>query len=228
MIIGICDDDSEDRQKIELICRKTLLPLPIVYEIILFVNAEEFLSCGLVVDLLILDIELSGLNGIDVKNCLQKKKKDIMIIFVSNHNEMVLSAFGINVYGFIEKKYLEKKFPHMLESAVSILNQYILLDGDMNSKEILYVKSERIYSRLYLSDGTNKLIRKSLNELQSQLESVGFIRTHRGYLVNCGWVRRLGNREITINGTVIPISSRKQGEVRRQYKEYCEKNARYC
>ena len=109
-----------------------------------------------------------------------------------------------------------------------IINQYVMLAGEIDSREILYVKSERVYSKLYMSDGSNKLLRIPLKNLEKKLEVVGFIRTHRTYLVNGRWINKILKKEVYVEEKRIPISIRLQGEVNRKYREYCEKNARYC
>lgn len=228
MIIGICDDNQEDRRKIESICNKTLLKLSIPYEILEFENGEKFLECNDTIDLLILDIEMPRLTGIDVKEYLQKIDKKTLIIFVTNHDELVLSAFGINVYGFVMKKTLEKQLFDMIESAVLVINQYVIIDGIIDSREICYIKSERVYNTLFMADGSEKLLRASLKELEEQLVGVGFIRTHRTYLVNAKWIIRIGEKEVFLDKKKIPVSVRLRKEVNRKYRDYCEKNARYC
>ncbi len=228
MVVGICDDCKEDREKIKLICEKFLAQLPGAYQILEFENGKELMASDTDMELIILDIEMPELSGIDVKEHLQRMGKRTMIIFVTNHDELVLSAFGINVYGFVIKKTLERQLVTMLESAIMIINQYVMLAGEIDSREILYVKSERVYSKLYMSDGSNKLLRIPLKNLEKKLEVVGFIRTHRTYLVNGRWINKILKKEVYVEEKRIPISIRLQGEVNRKYREYCEKNARYC
>lgn len=228
MIIGICDDSAADRENVRRTCLEIMKKYSIEYEIIEFTDGEEVFKCDKNLDLLVLDIEMPNLTGIEVKQRLQKIDKATMIIFVTSHDELAISAFGIHVYGFVVKKLWKEQLPDLMSSAIEILNQSVLVDGDIDSRKIVYIKSERVYSRLFLSDGSEKLIRISLSELEGQLVQVSFIRVHKTFLVNPQWIKSIKDREIVMERGKVPISVRLCGEVKHKYKEYCEKNARYC
>lgn len=227
MKIGICDDSVNDIKMIKETCTECLKNECENIEIITFSSAEEFLESDKIIDILILDIEMDGMSGIELKNYLQRKEIKTMIIFVTDHDELVLSAFGMNVFGFAMKKMINDQLPVILKSAISVLNQYIMIDG-IDSRNIIYIKAERIYSNCFLADGSNKLLRTSLNTMELKLESVGFIRIHRTYLVNARWIDKILEGEVLIKDKRLPVSARLQSSVKKEYKEYCEKNARYC
>lgn len=227
MKIGICDDSVNDMKQIKETCTECLKNECENIEIITFSSAEEFLESDKIIDILILDIEMDGMSGIELKNYLQRKEIKTMIIFVTDHDELVLSAFGMNVFGFAMKKMINDQLPVILKSAISVLNQYLMIDG-IDSRNIIYIKAERIYCNCFLADGSNKLLRTSLNTMESKLDSVGFIRIHRTYLVNARWIDRILEGEVLIKDKRMPVSTRLQSSVRKEYKEYCEKNARYC
>lgn len=228
MKIGICDDSENDIERIKNICLNCLKNELEKIEIITFSSAEEFLEGNEIIDILVLDIEMKGMSGIELKNYLQRREIKTMIIFVTDHDEMVLAAFGINVFGFAMKKTLKNQLPVILKSAISVLNQYVIINGDMNSRDILYIQAERIYCNVFLADDTNKLVRTTMNVMQSKLDTIGFIRTHRKYLVNPMWIDSITYGEVIVKGRKIPIASRLFTDVKKKYKEYCEKNARYC
>lgn len=225
--IGICDDDKQIRETIENMCSTILQQKFLDYEVLQFENGEQFLLYGGTVDILILDIEMPEKNGIEIKNQLQAINSRTMIIFVTNHDELVFSAFGLQVFGMVIKNRLDEHFADMFRAAVQTMNQYVLIDGMIDSRDVLFIRSERVYNNLMLVDGTNKLIRASLSELEQQLSTVGFIRVHRTYLINPKWVEQLDVRSVIVKGNLIPVSARKQREVMEKYRKYCEKNAGY-
>lgn len=228
MIIGICDDSATDRNNVRQTCLEVMKKYPIDYEIIEFTDGEDIFKCSKTLDLLILDIEMPNISGIEVKQRLQKIDRATMIIFVTSHDELAISAFGIHVYGFVVKKLWKEQLPDLVSSAVEILNQFVMIDADIDSRRIVYIKSERVYSRVVMSDASERILRISLGELETQLLSVGFIRVHKTYLVNPQWIKNIKDREIVTEIAKIPISVRLRGEVKQKYREYCEKNARYC
>ena len=99
MTIGICDDEEIIRWELKRICNQLLVERDLCCEIIEFQNGMELLSFSKCLDILILDIEMSGVGGIEVKNRLQSLKRDVIIIYVTSHDEMMGEAFGLNEIG---------------------------------------------------------------------------------------------------------------------------------
>lgn len=224
--IGICDDEKQIRETIKNMCSVILQQTFRDYEIIQFENGEQFLLYDGAVDILILDIEMPKGSGIEIKQYLQDINSKIMILFVTNHDELVFSAFGLQVFGMVIKSQMEEQFCDKFRAALQMMNQYVLVAGTIDSRDILFIRSERVYSNLMLVDGTNKLIRVSLTELEQQLSNVDFIRVHRTYLINPKWVDYWDVGKVIIKGNHIPVSVRKKREVLENYRKYCEKNTR--
>ena len=225
--IGICDDEEIDRSEIRDICiriAKERSERICIYE---YSTAKDFLLDNKKEDILILDIEMQEMSGVELKNKLQNRGINIFIIFVSNHSEMIMSAFGLNVFGFINKNNLHAQLPEVLSSVFFLMNQYIILDEKWDSRKILYIHSERIYSCIHLTDATQEILRKPISKLENELDDVGFIRIHRSYLVNAMMIDRLSEAYVYLAGEKIPISIRNRRGVKEKYRLFCEKNARY-
>mgnify|MGYP005755533599 CR=1 FL=1 len=225
--IGICDDEEIDRSEIRHICihiAKERSEKICIYE---YSTAKDFLLDNKKEDILILDIEMQDMSGVELKNKLQNRGINIFIIFVSNHGEMITSAFGINVFGFVNKNNLYVQLPEVLSSVFFLMNQYIILDEKWDSRKILYIHSERIYSCIHLTDGTQTILRKPISKLENELDCVGFIRLHRSYLVNAMMIDGISEAYVYIAGEKIPVSIRNRKEVKEKYRLFCEKNARY-
>ena len=228
MRIGVCDDNAEERQEMEKICLEVAEALSMDCEVVVFGMGSELLEYENDLDVLILDIEMPQISGLEVKQKLRELGKDTLIIYVTNHEELVFSAFGVNVHGFIRKQYLGMQLPKILTSAMEILNLYVILDGNLDSRDIKYMKSHRVYTELFLVKGEKKTTRIPLSEYEKILAKVGFVRIHKSYLVNFKWVDNITEKEIVIGSEILPIATRSQKEVKRKYQEFCEKNARYC
>lgn len=226
MIIGICDDELLMRKQEEEICRQTIMKYAeddIVIET--FSDGAEVEDKDL--DILVLDIEMNGIDGISVKNMFQKKNKDTIIIFVTSHDEMMHQAFGINVIGFVTKKYLKDQLPVMLDTAIKKVMSTVLVDG-VDSRKICYIEAEHVYNILHMADGEEISVRISSGELEEMLKGVGFVRTHRAYLVNLAYVERIREKTIIVDEEEIPVSSRLKSRIKHEYDRYCKENARFC
>lgn len=226
MIIGICDDDKTVRTKIQNICEKIFLKFSEEIEILQFADGLEI--ANKIVDILILDIDMPNVSGIEVKERIQDEGLDTVIIFVTNHDEFVLQAFGKNVIGFVNKSNMDNQLEAFLKSAIKIKNKNIIIEG-INSKDILFIKSEQVYCNVYISNNEQCcLIRSSIKELEKVLNGTALVKVHKSYIVNFEYVDAISNGEFVIGEKRIPISTRLRTKVIAKYKDYCRENARYC
>ena len=91
--------------------------------------------------------------------------------------------------------------------------------------EIVYVEGDRNYQRIVLKDGSSQNVRIPLGELEQKLNEYGFIRIHKGYLVNCLYIRSIGTAEILLtSGSSLPMSKKRKDEIMKQYLELSRKN----
>ncbi len=227
MRIAICEDEKRDLKRITALCQNILDNIHVSAEIFEFETGEDLLKCDEDPDLLILDIEMPGINGIQIKEQFQQASKKTMILFVTEHDELMSSAFGIQVFGFIEKKNLEAHMTEILPRAIQILQNYIIIDNKIDSRQVVYIVSEHIYSKFILEDGSEQLLRISLEKLEKMLAPVHFIRIHKSYLVNAARITKWQEKEVVTEHGTLPISVRMKPMAKKMYDRYCLEYARY-
>ena len=140
---------------------------------------------------------------------------------------MMFQAFGINVIGFVTKNYLQDQLPVMLDTAIKKVMSTVFVDG-VDSRNICYIKAEHVYNILHLVNDEEISVRMSSSELEEMLQGVGFVRTHRAYIVNLAYVDRIREKTIIVDENEIPISSRLKSKIKHEYDKYCKENARFC
>ncbi len=191
------------------------------------VLTEEF-------DLMLLDISVLDGDGIHLARKLRQKDKLADIIFVSSREDKVFDALQVHPYGFIRKN----KF---LQDAAAVLGSYIqdrkhrqrdraiVFDAKgqpcrINLDEIVYIEGSNKVRQVYLTNRPGpQTISESLESLEEALKDDGFLRIHKGYLVNCKYIRRIQNTElILLDDRKLPISRRKLGEVKEAYFDYMQ------
>ena len=87
---------------------------------------------------------------------------------------------------------------------------------------IVYVEGVRDYQYIHISDGEPVRLRESMSALLLQLEPLGFIRIHKGYIVNFKYIRRIDATSVTLtDGTELPLSRRSVEPVRAKYMQLC-------
>ncbi len=228
MKIAICDDVEKELKKTYKICQQTIDECGISCDIECYLDSVQLWNHLEGIDLLILDVEMPYMDGLEIKDRLQHVENETKIIFVTNHQEVIYSAFGIHVFAFIRKQDVDLELPRILQSAIKISQQYMVLDNGVDTREIQYIKANHVYCKLYLKDNSIQVLRVSMQELEEKLEKVGYIKTHKSYLVNLKYAKQIQEKKIQIGEAWVPISARMKGKVKEQYLQFCEKNGRYC
>lgn len=175
-------------------------------------------------DLLILDIQMPNLTGLDIKEKIEKF--NIPIIFFTNYDKYMKFSFGKNVYGFVNKddlwelKYITKKV--IIEK---FSYRFIMLgDKKMEINQILYLKADTVYTEIY-TISFQVIVRKTLKEFLVELDSFLFFRVHRSYAVNMKHVKTINKYVITLsNNKNIPISRSRYNSFINNYINYLNRN----
>ena len=101
--IAICDDEPIWQKQILNYCKIFENDENIEFTYHMFSSGEDLLKYDKNIDILLLDEEMTGISGLDIKEKFENSNRNTIIIFITSHNEMVYDSFGRNVYGFIKK-----------------------------------------------------------------------------------------------------------------------------
>lgn len=216
MVIGVCDDQAEERERICKVCEKVLEQIKCPAETALYEDASFVLQADTKPDILILDIEMPGMSGIELKDELQCKEGTTYIIFVTDHEELIADAFGLHVLRFVQKENLEDKLPEALAQAVRMKRNNCIVHGTASEK-ILYINSLGNYIQIVTESGKQPLIRESMKRLKETLEGCPFIEIKRGCLVNVAKIEKIKSGFVVVGDEQLEISKRKQSEVTHAY-----------
>ena len=178
-------------------------------------------------DALFLDIDMPELDGIELAKFQKSVNPNVEIVFVSNCEDRVFESFSVHPYGFIRKKNFLKDIAALANNYLEdhkICRQLIHIESHNNivkvdAFDIVYVECNRDCQSIFLKTALKPLIvRSSMATLEQQLAPFGFIRVHKGYLVNYRHISRIDSMDITLNNnSVVPVSRRKLKEVRAEY-----------
>lgn len=236
MNIGICDDQKEYRIELINYCERYFTDTVTEYKVYEYCSGEEFTaSTTEELDILLLDIEMNELSGIKIKDYLQKQKRDIKILFVSSHEEMLPEAFGREVYGFLVKPMQYEKFAVKMDAMIEDITdqgRFVLLEENGNMKkiyvqDIFYIKAHGKYTGIYIRDDREYVFSsKSIQEWTKELQMFGFGPCHRSYLVNYFNISKIQNEILLQDGTSIPVSRRKRSEIETEYKKFVWRKAK--
>lgn len=190
MTIGICDDLKaavlELQGIIEEYCRKK----EITADIVTFDRGEEALLHIDSVDILFLDMEMPGMDGIETGKEILKKKKDCKIIMETSHEERFKEAFYIKAYRFASKPFSIPEIESCLEDAIHTFIGSDVVElwesrkmCSVAQKDIQFLKAYDGYVEAYVG---GRIMRKdvSLNKMEEDLDKRLFFRVSRECVVN--------------------------------------------
>lgn len=234
--IGICDDNINDRNLIYDLCQKYLDRKGIRYCLVLFESGEEVLAyCDCQekerIDLLFLDIEMPGVNGIEVKNKIIKQDKMWRLVFVSSYQEKVFESFGLKTLSFVVKPAQTQDVCKWIQVVLEELEEEVTLkikgtDKPIRLEDIEYFEGNRNYTIAHLhpfcdNETETILISSNLGDIEKELAEYPIIRVHKSYLVNLMNVVRM-DKEIELRDLPdkIPIGRTYKEIARKEYMKY--------
>lgn len=229
MHLILCDDDNIFLDKLETRIRGMCQKHGIAVEMERYDSSKKMLE-GLkdldTVPVFLIDIDMPEVNGFAVASFLKKWNRECCIGFVSNKDELVFQAFAYHPFFFIRKTHLDEELePQLLElqKKMGVKVPKIELQTGRQTVEVAldtiwFVESEKNYLLFYREKderGDAVRARMKIAEAEKELEPHGFVRTHKGYLVNMNYVYRLRENEILLlNGKHVPVSRSYLNQVR--------------
>lgn len=233
MFIGICDDEIKSIEATMKCCKKIKEELFQEFEYQIFNSGEELLQYEDNIDILFLDIEMSGINGIDTMKMLEERDNIKNILFVSSHSDYVFDTFSMKTRGFIckpidydrfareVKKIMDKQYnSEVVEISVMGKQIYIYV------KKIVYLLSEGKYVHM-VTEKEDYLICGSLRAWEEKLAKYNFVRIHKSYLVNLKFVSNFKkNVMLTFKNEQLSVGRKYKESSRSAYKQYLFKKFR--
>lgn len=225
--IAIVDDEKVIREQIKKLVEKKQIDC----EIDTYGTGEDLLKADSVYEIVFLDIQMEGMNGIETAKALRQKADNTVLIFITGVKEYVFDAFDVAAFHYLIKPIEEKKFWEVCDRAVlevtkkkqnpsgqifiKTRSQSITLE----QSDVLYIESRA--KKVEIHTKTNIVeAYAAISELEKQLVG-SFYRCHRGYLVNMAFIMEYGNDSITLhNGETIILSKDKYSEFVKVYMRY--------
>ena len=222
MEIAVVDDEKTIREHISALIEEQQPGNCIE----VYATGEELLASEKRFDIVFLDIQMEGMNGIEAARSLQEKQGDTVLVFITGIKDYVFDAFDLYAFQYLLKPIDEDKFAEVLERAVReakkkkekkclfIKARNLTLD----QSDILYIESRAKKLAIHTA-GADKAIEiyAAMDELEGQLGEE-FYRCHRAYIVNMAHITEYDNESITLtNGDRVYLTKKKYGEFVKAY-----------
>lgn len=176
------------------------------------------------VDLLLLDIQMPRLSGIDFLKTLSHPP---MAIFTTAYSEYALEGYSLDVIDYLVKpipfdrflKAVQKAHDfHLMRQKETVSSpEYFFVKSNGKFErvafgDILYIESMQNYVIIHLS-GQKLIVYMTLAGLEAQLPPKRFMKVHKSFIVSIEQVNAIENNEIVIKNSRIPISRSLKDEV---------------
>lgn len=235
MRIGMCDDQKIFLKQMHQIIDKYMEFRKIPYTIVEFSGGEELLEYDLQLDILFLDIEMTGIDGLETAKRYQVKynNENTKIIFLTSHNELMSKGYIVKAFRFLLKPVEKEALKEAIESAIDeFSNDDVLIlniknyHKEISYKDVIYLEAQNKEVLIRTTDGYERITGK-MDEYEAKLQNSDFYRTHRSYIVNLLWVKEIVGSEIVLkNGERAKIGRDKIKHIKEKFFNYIRKNAR--
>jgi two-component system response regulator LytT len=220
--IVICDDDPQLCASLQDYLEKMGRESGQSWRISVFYSGEELLAAWSDdTDILLLDIQMGAVSGMDVARQLRTKSKHVCIIFITAMTQYAVEGYEVHAFGFLKKPVGYERFRHVMEEALHVAaaradRVFSLRRGaeikQISAGEILYIEACGHEIRV-VTEKETLLAGSSLSEFEEQLQGRGFFRCHKGYLIHFAYIKKIDQRSVTMtNGEEIPLSKHRRRE----------------
>lgn len=213
--IAICDDEPHMSDLIRTMASDFFRAKNTEIAILQFSCGEELLKCGQRIDILFLDIQMKGMNGMETARKLRAGQFRGFLVFITVLKEMVFQSFEVQAYDYLVKPIDADQFERTMERLwgsmksfreVSLLVQKGYESRILYLEEIVYCESidRKIY--LHLVSGEVVDYYDRIEHLETKLDD-SFFRCHRSYLINLKYLKSYKNGLAYLEGgEEIPVS----------------------
>ena len=239
MRIAVCDDQQNFLDEIRSVWEQSADD-NFKYEYCEYTCAEDLLGSyreNNHYDLLVLDIEMGEISGMDAAKRIRRVDKNVKIIFVTAYEQYIRDAFDVSAMYFLDKpiesRKLEKLFRRCIREYreenyaifISVFNQRQVEEKIMLLvKDILYIESYIRHVVIHTVDGKEYKTKGKISEYEKELRSRNFVRTYMSFLVNVRYIRSISKEELGLKyGDIeinIPLSRKQKSLVESVFLDY--------
>lgn len=235
MRICLVDDDYTQLDYLKLIIEKWADKHNINVNLNFYHSSEEMIfenNDSYPFDLIVLDIQMGNMNGIELAKRIRETDKTITISFISGIADFVFDGYEVQAIRYILKPVKDKQIYELLNYvSTNIMKEkkylIISISGEkkkINHEDIIYFESMGHYVILHLQNEEYDY-KYNISDLYSDLENTDFIKTHRSYIVNARFIEKISKNECElVNDIKVPLSRNSYKSVNEKFISYYKGN----
>lgn len=224
--IAICDDMEEDVKYISSAVNKWAEKENITVDIETFPSAESFLfryAEQKAFDILLLDVEMPSMNGVELAKRIRKENDAVQIIFITGYTDYIAEGYEVSALHYLVKPLSETKLFEVLNRAVLKIRKnekslFLSLSGEMVRipiYEIKYLEVQQNYVTVHSKK--DYTVKKTLGEFERELDE-RFYRMGRSFIVNLSCIDKITKTDVFLSdGSVIPLPRGQYGPLNKAF-----------
>lgn len=231
MRIAICDDEQVQRELLGKYIRQWGSLRERKVEITDFENSEEFLfhrEDDRAYDLLVMDIEMGDMNGMELVKKLRAEQDNVAVLFVTGYDQYMAQGYEVEALHYLLKPVQKEKLFSVFDRAVARSTPekkhfFRTQTGAVSLPlSAVWYAQARGHNCILYTDKQEYVLMYGISSLQKELEAEKeFISSHRSYLVNLKHVSAVEQLEIVMDdGTRLPVSRGNVKEVNQAFIQY--------
>ena len=235
MKITICDDEKRICEMIADCIKEVNANV----EVESFSDAKSVVSPSFESDIVFLDIQMPGIDGMNAARLLRSNAKKTVIVFVTALEDYVFNAFDVGAFQYIVKPFDKEKLKVVINKAIEQANEQKYIDKMLSDKSsgeesrTITVKSGGANTRVIISDieyaeifDRRIVLHMSSKDTieyygkMSDLEKIlgkDFFRVHRAYLINLSFIKSYDSKTVNVDSEEIPVARGKYQELIKAY-----------
>lgn len=231
MRVAICDDEQAQCQLLTNELQIWAKEQSVAIEVVPFCDAESFMfhwEDDQNYDLLILDIEMGQMNGMELAGKLRKDGEKIPILFVTGYESYMSQGYDVEALHYLLKPMKREKFFTILDRVKNTVNvdEKVLFQTEEGRISLfpseIWTVEAMVHRTVLYTDKEKHILKASFSDVMKRLEKeYGILAVHRSFLVNLKHVSSITKSELILdNGTKVPLSRGKMKEVNEAFIRY--------
>ncbi len=232
MKIAICDDEDQICDLLSQKIQKYYFSTSIEFSISTFRSGDDLLKYDISrIDVLFLDVDMPGRNGMETAKEIRKQNKEMLIIFMTAYSEFVFESFKVDAFRYLVKPVKDSELMETFDAVNRKMSEEedklnFQFQNEMYSirySDIIYIEGMRDKIWIYCKDQTYRS-RGTLKNLCDMLADKGFFQVHRSYIINLSKIQKYNSQYVSLEGDhEVPVSKYRLNEFKEEYIKFWSK-----
>lgn len=197
--------------------------------VVKYFSAEKFLQeYSGEVDVVFMDINLPGINGMKAAKALCERDKKVLLIFVTNLAQYAINGYEVGAFDFVVKPISYGSFVLKMNrvfGCLSMCRKRTIVVSTRHGKQVLDTETLKYveitgHSISYHMDEEVVVASGTLKDMAKQLEGLPFAMCNRCYLVNLSYVTKISGVDVTVGGETLLISRPRRKDFLKAFNDF--------